>query len=284
MKLTTILKLTRAEHSLLSFVGIFVGELAYANFYTLLTLSNFFALFGPALITGGAFALNDYFGYESDKKNKRFDRPIVSGDISKNAALALSLFLFLAGFALVIIFSNLYCELFVLLLVLLALIYDKLLKPLPLAGNFFIAFSMCAPFIYGNLLVSTYFSPLVVLLLLIVFFVGVGRELIITIRDVRGDRASGAKTLPILIGKQKTSIISSLFILFALVLTLVPFVLSANVYYLVLVLLTDLIFAYTIYLMLFRQSRKSLLLCRDLTLFGLFLGLISFLALFLFKA
>jgi hypothetical protein len=44
----------------------------------------------PLWLEMGAFALNDYFDVEVDRKNNRTDRPIIRGDISGSALLPIT--------------------------------------------------------------------------------------------------------------------------------------------------------------------------------------------------
>ena len=80
-KAQAVLRLIRVEHSIIGSIGVVVGaiittrvENAFLNRIRLLQ-GALAALF---LIAGG-FALNDYFDEEVDRKNRRFDRPLVTG-------------------------------------------------------------------------------------------------------------------------------------------------------------------------------------------------------------
>jgi len=81
LKIKEWAKLFRIEHGIM---------LSFATFIALKILSNtskidenklIFALLVPLFIELGAFALNDFFDIETDKKNKRYDRPLVKGSI-----------------------------------------------------------------------------------------------------------------------------------------------------------------------------------------------------------
>ncbi len=262
---------------MITFIGVLVGALlvtSYSHFFL-------FAALGPALITLGAFALNDYFGYKTDKANKRKDRPIVSGAISKQQALYASIILFVSGLALTF-FVNLTVFFLSLLYVGLSILYDSFLKKLPLLGNVFIGLTMAGPFIYGNLTVSTQLSPVVLLLSAIAFLVGIGRELLNTLRDVEGDAKIGAKTLPMLLGAKKTAFLASLFILTAVALTFIPFS-NAPFSYAFLVIFADLLLLLTVYKVIKNQDVNTLKQCRNYTLLALLLGVLAFLALAVLK-
>ncbi len=277
--------LFRTEHAVITFIGVLVGELlTVGNFST----SFFFPAVGPALITLAAFALNDYFGYETDKANKRKDRPLVGGQIQKSYALYAAVLLFVVGLA-AMFFVNQTVFLISFVYVLLSLLYDQFLKKLPLLGNIFIAITMAGPFIYGNLAVSSQLSSVVLLISSIAFLAGIGRELLITLRDVKGDKKIGATTLPMLIGSKSTVYLSAIFILVAVALSFVPIL---NFYNIVAVLPHSPILLYSIFLVpcdallfltvskaLKNQDNLTLKKCRNYTLLALLFGVVAFLLL-----
>ena len=87
-KLRAIWDLMRLEHGLMIAIAILIGSVIAAR--TIPTIENFFFTFFTALfLEASTFALNDYYDYEIDFKNKRKDRPLVRGDVTKNTALYL---------------------------------------------------------------------------------------------------------------------------------------------------------------------------------------------------
>lgn len=240
---------------------------------------------GPALITAGAFALNDYHGFETDRINKRRDRPIVSGEIKRSHALLAAVALIIIGL-LFSLLAGFYGFLIALVFALLSFAYDPFLKKLPLAGNIFIAFSMSAPFLYGALAGIFYFNPLgsipelVLLLTAIAFLAGVGRELLKTLADVKGDKAIGATTLPMVIGARNTVYFAGLCFVAAILLSLVPLSSQFNLFYAIPIALCDLLLLYSA-----TQAIKSpgnvtvLRKARNYTLAAMGAGVVGFLSL-----
>ncbi len=265
--------LFRTEHALITFIAVVVGQLFVTDFFHF----SLFASVGPALITLAAFALNDYFGFETDKANRRIDRPIVAGRITREHALAVALLLFGIGLLLTY-FVNFTVFLLSLLYVVLSILYDPVLKKLPFIGNTFIALTMAGPFIYGNLSFTPVLSQHVVLLSIIAFLVGIGRELLITLRDVEGDRKIGATTLPMLIGAKNTVILSSFFISAAVLFSFIPFA-TTSLAYILLVIPADFLLALSVYKALKSQDAFTLKQCRNYTLLALGFGVVAFLAL-----
>jgi len=283
--LDAINKLLRTEHAVLTYFGVVVGELLvlgtgmFSN-WPLLLLG-----IGPALITAGAFALNDYHGVETDTANNRRDRPIVSGQITRSAALYIAVALMTIGLFLTLL-SPLRAFAVAVVLTVLSLAYDPILKKIPLLGNAFIAFTMSAPFVYGALALPVPTIPVSVLLLsAIAFFAGVGREILKTIMDVKGDKLIGAVTLPMLIGSRGAVIISTLFFIVAIVLSLLPVLphLTPSAFplvYTIFILAADALFIYSS-AKAFKSPDdvQTLQECRNYTLAAMGLGVVAFLAL-----
>ncbi len=275
-------RLFRTEHALITFIGVAAGAFLAVGSSTDKFLPGFLiflavSALGPALITLAAFALNDYFGYETDRVNKRKDRPIVSGEIKRNHALYAALTLFALGL-IATYFVNFTVFLLSLLYVVLCFAYDTFLKKLPLLGNVFIALTMAGPLVYGNLAVYASLSSTVVLLAVIAFLVGLGRELLNTLRDVQGDKKIGATTLPMLLGGKNTVLLSSLFIIAAVLLSFVPLS-SAPFLYVVPLIPCDFLLLLTVYKVLKSQDNVTLKQCRNYTLFALVFGVVAFLSL-----
>jgi 4-hydroxybenzoate polyprenyltransferase len=268
------IKLARAEHGLLTAIAVIIGEIIAAKGFC----SGFiYPAIGPALITLAAFVTNDYFDYETDKANKRRDRPLVSGKIKKKDALAAAVFFYCAGL-LATMFHPI-AFLIALIYAVFSVAYTPLLKKKPLVGNVYIASTMAIPFIYGNVVVSGILAQEIVLLSSIAFLSGVGREFLNTLRDVKGDKKIGAMTLPMFVGAKATVLLASLLILAAVFLSFIPLQEKIVYSYLIPVIVADALFVYAVLIALLRQDVASLKKCRNLTLMALFFGLVAFLAL-----
>jgi len=290
-KLMAVWQLVRLEHGVMIFIAILIGSiiaqkaLNIAGFPPVdkLVLTFFTALF----LEASTFALNDYYDLEIDRKNKRVDRPLVRGDLSPKTAL----YLFFIFFPLGIIcsyFVNYTCFIIALITALFAILYDVKLKKIKLLGNFYIAYVMAIPFIFGGaaVLESISFSiriPQVIFILaLIAFLTGSGREIMKDVMDYKGDREGGVKSFPRYIGIRRSNIVAACFYISAIFLSLLPFFISRfemyyyNFYYLILVLVTDIIL-FVISLQLFFKKEVNMKLHRKTTLIAIFIGLIAFL-------
>ena len=267
-------------------IAILIGSLIAAK--TFPAFDNFILTFLTALfLEASTFALNDYYDFEIDKKNKRIDRPLVRGDISKNTALYLFFILFPIGIV-CSYFVNLTCFIIALVTALFAIFYDVILKRIKLLGNFFIAYTMSIPFIFGaaSVLKETSFaidlSPAIFIIALIAFLTGAGREIMKDVMDFEGDKEEGVKSFPRYIGIRKSNVISAFFYIIAIALSLLPFFMSRydvyyrNYYYLSFVMITDtMLFSTSLQLIFKRQINMKFY--RKFTLLAVFFGLIAFL-------
>ena len=285
-KLKAFWDLMRLEHGVMIAIAIIIGALiADKNFpiFEKFILTFFMALF----LEGSTFALNDYYDLDIDKKNKRYDRPLVRGDLSPKTAL----YLFMIFFPLGIILSyliNLTCFIIALITAIFALIYDAYLKKVKLLGNFFIAYVMAIPFVFGgaSILKENTFTinihPAIFVVALIAFLSGTGREIMKDVMDFEGDKTQGVKSFPKYIGIRKSNFLSAFFYIIAVAISFFPFFLNnfiyyfQNYYYLGVVLITDLMFLYMSAQLIFNKN-ANVKFYRKFTLLAMFIGLIAFL-------
>ncbi len=294
-------KLARLEHAFFVAVTILASEALAAKSFTLtleeqlrwlvggtyfnvFSWTSLFPLLGPFFITAASFIFNDYRGFESDKANQRFDRPLVKGSISKAGALKASVFLYALGL-LLSFYVNSLAFFVALVFSAFSLLYDPYLKRLPLLGNLYIASSMGASFLYGNVAVTPKLHPYVLLFFVLSFLAGVGRELLITLRDVKGDQKQGMTTLPMLIGAKNTILLSTLLFLAAMALIWVPLLGTApklSVFswpYFLLVVVNNLFVLYALLVVWKSQSKEALRQARNYTLYALAIGILAFVSL-----
>lgn len=201
-KLSAVLRLTRIEHSAMLVVAVFTAELVAGGLpqYQVLAAS----LLAPALISMGAFAINDYFDVESDRANRRMNRPLATGALKRGDALAISVLCSAAGIAFSIIINQ-YVFMLALIFAALAFIYSYKLKDIILVGNVYIAFSMVVPFIFGDLVVSNTIPMSIILISFVIFLSGLAREIHGMARDRVGDiRARHTRNLVSRIGERRS--------------------------------------------------------------------------------
>ncbi len=278
-KFAAIWHLTRLEHGLMFALGVIIG-IVIAD-YSYLTLYNIlFGALTAILIEAGTFALNDYFDLEVDKANKRFDRPLVRGDLKPETALAIALTLTPLG-VLASFFLNWLCFSIALVSALFGVFYDVKFKETGLFGNIYISYSMAIPFIFGGAIAGKF--PLILWLLAsIAFFSGLGREIMKGAMDIEGDKLRSVRSIARIFGERRAAQISSAFYLIAITLSLIPYFYFPdksyyrNEFYLFFVLPSDLLFIYASFNLLQKYSSAGKM--RGITLLAIFLGLIGFLA------
>jgi len=251
-----------------------------------------FVLFGigPALIVLGSFIFNDAADVESDKALGRKDRPLASGAIPQKLALAASILLLIVGLLVCLAAGTLAFKI-ALAYCLLSLAYSLALKKIPLAGNVVVATTYAVSFAFGNAvaidslgpnlnlsLLAFPWDPLVLCFAGFAFLAGLGREFIITLRDVKGDKKIGAFTLPMAIGAKLTVWLACLLLLLAVALTGMGLPFATNLFvYFGFVGACNLLLLYSIVQVLKDASFSSLSKVRNYTLWGFQLALVGFL-------
>ncbi|MDH7517994.1 MAG: UbiA family prenyltransferase [Candidatus Thermoplasmatota archaeon] len=291
-KLKAIWELMRLEHGVMLFLAILIGSVIsqktiYQNI-DLPLVSVLLTFFTALFLEASTFALNDYYDLEIDRINKRTDRPLVRGDISPKTALYSFYILFPLGL-ICSYFVNITCFVIALITALLSVLYDAKMKKIKLVGNFYIAYIMAIPFVFGGaaVLKNNIFSleninPIIYIIALIAFLAGSGREIMKDVMDYEGDKKLGVKSLPKYIGARKSNILSAIFYITAVALSFLPFFMREfsiyylNYPYLYLIFVTDTMLLGTALQLIFKK-KANLKFYRKFTLAAIFLGLIAFL-------
>lgn len=287
-KIKAFWELMRLEHGVMIFLGILIGSVIALDGTGLPPWDKFILTFFTALfLESSTFALNDYFDLDIDKKNKRNDRPLVRGDLNPITALVLFAVLFPLGI-LSAFFVNMMCFVIAVITALLAVLYDSYLKKIKFVGNFYIAYVMAIPFVFGGAAVlsrnnlSLDITPSIFVISLIAFLAGSGREIMKDVQDFKGDKEEGVRSLPKYIGERKSNVAAGFFYMVAVIFSFVPFFFEffsnyyQNYVYLLLVLITDIILVF-ISLNLIVNKKPDLSFFRKLSLVAIFIGLIAFL-------
>ncbi len=278
-KVMALLRLTRIEHSIMLIVAVVTAELIAGGLPPPVRLAA--SLVTPFLISAGAFAINDYYDVESDVVNKKKDRPIVNGSITKNSAKKISLFCLVVGVA-VSALINVPAFIVALLFALLAFLYSYRIKDMLLLGNLYIAMTYAIPFIFGAVVTSGTVPLVIALLCLITFLSGLARELHGMVRDREGDRiarktsnvvahAGVRRTLQYALILYLEAIAVSVFLFFYFV----PF--RFNVVYLLFMALADIIILYVSLAPIFKPDAKILVAGRNLSLVAMTVALFGYL-------
>ena len=280
-KFRAFMDLTRiVPNQIMIGIGVLIGEVIASSGLPPFR-EAFLGFLGPFILGASTFAMNDYCDLEADRRGGRSDRPLVRGDLSRRTAGMV----FFVGFPLGLLLSsliNLRCLGIAVAFALLALAYNLRLKDTGLPGNLFIASTMAIPFIYGSMAIDGIPLPVGVLAM-IAFMAGAGRELLKDIMDMEGDEARGSRSLPRTKGISAASRLAVVFFLVAVGLSPIPFLLESggqfhlDLKYLIPVLLTDLMLAWTAVRTLRLGSPEEAMPLRKTSLVALNLGLLGFL-------
>jgi len=199
-------------------------------------------IFSTVLIAAGGYVINDIFDQETDAENKP-NKVIIGKTISETKAYTIYASLTITGVACGFVLANSvshpnFAVVFVLIATLLYF-YASTLKQIALVGNIVVALLLAFSVIIIGMFdifpntfdVNRKQMTLAFSILFdyakFAFIINLVREIIKDIQDVKGDKIQEMKTLPILIGIQKTKII-------AFVLLLIPslYLLYYSYYYL----------------------------------------------------
>ena len=161
-------------------------------------------IMSTVLISAGGYLINDYYDINIDYVNKP-ERVVVGRYIKRRHILFVHTFISVLG-----ILGGAYVSLKIGAVNLFAAgllwLYSNQLKRLPFWGNFSIAlltglsvFVIYMYFKQSFILITSYSA--------FAFFISLIREIIKDLQDVKGDKAFGCRTLPIVIGSRKTKLV-----------------------------------------------------------------------------
>jgi len=190
------------------------------NIVSNLSLIQFILLLVSLLcITAAGYIINDIFDLKSDLLNKP-EKVIVSKYFSKEKSQQLYKWInsigIITGIGLALNLNKPSISLLFIGPSLLLNLYSKKLKSLPIIGNIvvslLISFCILILFILDiNTSIKSYDQRIVISIIFMLsffaFFINLIREIIKDIEDVNGDYKLNMKTLPILIGRNRTKII-----------------------------------------------------------------------------
>ena len=272
--LIALLSLIRPINSFMIGLAVVVG-IAIGSpdmLFSRLTIYGFITGFS---ISSYSMIINDIYDIEIDKVNQP-ERPLAKQIISINSALSLSLILLLIGLTSSLLISY-YNIIITAIFSFLSWFYNIWGKKQGIIGNSIVASSMSIPFIFGGIITGN-ISLLVWSISLIAFLSGMGREIIKTIADVEGDKIKGIKSVSIQFGSRNAMLIACGFIIISILISFIPIYLNLiQIYYIPLLILTDLILLYSIFVLSKNYSKSESLKVKKYILYAMLFGLITFL-------
>jgi 4-hydroxybenzoate polyprenyltransferase len=277
--LSAFIRLTRFEHAIMLAIAVLIGETIASGGIPAISTLIILSLLVPIFSEMGSFALNDYLDVNTDKINKREDRPLVTGEINKEFAywfaiasiiisIVISYYINIYAFAIAVVFN------------VLAIAYNYRLKDMPLIGNVYIGLTMAIPFLFGSAVVtdSLSFSPTIIVISLLGLMTGTAREIIKSTEDMKGDeKARNSRTLPLVIGERNARLVAAVLYLVSVSIAFIPFYigLKQNNIAIAIVGIAALGLFYLAYLVSTSWNKKDLKKARKLSLLFLFIGLIG---------
>ena len=272
--LIALLSLIRPINSFMIGLAVVVG-IAIGSpdmLFSRLTIYGFITGFS---ISSYSMIINDIYDIEIDKVNQP-ERPLAKQIISINSALSLSLILLLIGLTSSLLISY-YNIIITAIFSFLSWFYNIWGKKQGIIGNSIVASSMSIPFIFGGIITGN-ISLLVWSISLIAFLSGMGREIIKTIADVEGDKIKGIKSVSIQFGSRNAMLIACGFIIISILISFIPIYLNLiQIYYIPLLIFTDLILLYSIFVLSKNYSKSESLKVKKYILYAMLFGLITFL-------
>jgi len=233
------LSILRPLNGVMSAAAVYVGSaVAGAGFSP--SFAVMLGMLITFLISGAGMIVNDIRDLNIDKTN-RPDRPLPAGKMKARNAWAYCAVLFIIGNALAIAFLSREALYVTLLASSLLLVYNSYLKRVVMAGHLAISFLVGLAFLYGGVIAGNYLPVLP--LMLLAFLSNAGREVFKTIEDALGDKKHHVTTITIRYGAHTAKKVASVFIIVAVLLSFVPYVLGIlGKSYLAIVLVADVVF------------------------------------------
>lgn len=190
---------------------------------TLSTIEFSLLLTSILCIAAGGYIINDIFDIECDKINKPkkvYIPKLINLKTAKTFYVSITGLGFLSGLTLSLLTNNRIHIITYLAVITLLYVYSFFLKGIAILGNITIAFLVSFNLILLLLIDANIYELneaiyLTLLFSLFAFLINFLREIIKDIEDINGDYNAGLKTLPILIGTNRT-------VKFILILSLIP--------------------------------------------------------------
>ena len=231
--------------------------------------------------TAAGNVINDYFDYNIDLINKP-ERPIPSGRISLTAGRNYGYLLFLlgtvCGFLISFLTDNWIPFGIVLIADVVLYLYAYKLKTAPLIGNLTVGFMTGFGFVFGGFCLN---NPTIIItsiyLGFFAFVMTTARELVKDIEDMEGDKAEGAKTLPILYGERITALLA--FVLIIIDCALCPLLYFNQIfgfYYLIVIAVAVILFICCAIMIIRNQDRATAAKVSKYLKIGMLIAFVAF--------
>ncbi|MEO0155656.1 MAG: geranylgeranylglycerol-phosphate geranylgeranyltransferase [candidate division WOR-3 bacterium] len=259
-----LISIIRPINCFITFISVLCG--AWVGKDIIINYRIFLAGIIGFMVCGYGNIINDIMDIEIDKINNP-KRPLVSGKVKKNIAVFMAIFFSIIPL-IVSFFLGLKPFFLVILTILLLLFYSMYFKK-TLVANIVVAVTAGLSFIFGGFITDNIFSLIPAFFALLIH---TPREIIKDIIDIKGDRAFGIVSLPIMYGEEKARQIALIFLIILLFLSPIPYALGfLNIRYLIIILFV------AIPLIIFAMTKfRNNILASNLLKIIMLAGLIAF--------
>jgi geranylgeranylglycerol-phosphate geranylgeranyltransferase len=239
--------------------------------------SSLYGFITGFMLTAASMGINDYYDRDIDAVNEP-KRPIPSGAVKPQEALAFASVLTAIGLIAAFL-TSIFCFVTAVIAWVVFVAYTTVGKRSGLPGNFLVSICVAVPLVYGSIVATDAVQLNVWLFATIAFLSNTGREITKGVVDVEGDRSRHVKTLAVRFGEKKAAVAAVAFYLLAVLFTPVPWFLNlVSIWFIPLVVFTDLGLIASSVLLLRDYSRDNARKIKNVVLFWLALGLLAFIA------
>ncbi|MGD8979150.1 MAG: geranylgeranylglycerol-phosphate geranylgeranyltransferase [candidate division WOR-3 bacterium] len=262
-------RIIRPVNCLITLISVFVGA----------WISRSIVFSGHLLAAGLiGFAVCAFGNVVNDIKDVEIDRinnprrPLPAGEVRLTGAWIMVIFFFTIS-VIGAFFLGIWPFLTVITAILLLYLYSTHLKK-TLGGNITVALIAGLSFVFGGLVAR---NPACIIPFLFSILIHLPREIVKDVMDMRGDRAIGALTLPIILGPFRACTISALLLACLCLILPLPYVLGIlNRNYIVMVLVAGYpVLLYIVWRLLRKPPTKNLPLISNLIKTSMAIGLIA---------
>ncbi len=273
VKLQALGEIVRPSNVVLFFLAILLGAFVTAGVEAFREAKVWWAALSGTLIGAAANVINDVMDIEIDRINKP-KRPLARGTLTAKEARWYWLALSALGILAATCISTLHLMIAIGATAVLYG-YSAWFKRVALLGNIVVSAVVSLGLMYAALAIGHLHE--VLFPVMFCFFFNLGREILKDLEDIEGDKAGGAKTLPIKIGTVKTLYIISVIYAGVVWLSLMPYLqgVYGKWYLITVVLTTDAIMLYTVVRAWQVQTKENFYKLNSLLKWAMLTGIIA---------
>jgi len=273
-----LISMMRLPNCIMIGFSVIVGEIiATPTFF-----SGQAALYGfltGFLLLAASMVLNDYSDSDVDAINEP-QRLVPSGNVKPSQAMSFAVVLCALGF-LSAAQTGVWTLLLAAFSMVVAVAYNFKFKKTGLPGNALVSANVALPFIYGGLVVGGLIVGRSTWALLmfasLAFIASMGREVVKGIVDMTGDAAKGIQSVAVKMGNAYAAKQGASLFLLAVAFSVLPIALGVvSIYYIPLVIISDIGFALTSYSIVTNPSARNAKRNKKYVLMWMLFGLLAF--------